>query len=70
MELEKVHMSFYADGRLRKICCDLADEEGEILSDWLARIVATHPDVGRPDLAKVPRKRLGRRRKDELASSA
>lgn len=62
MELTKIEISGYVDSRLRDIVAADADERGIPLSEAVAQAIAKA--YNRPDLAAVPRKRLGRPRKD------
>ncbi len=50
----------YVDSRLRDLIEELADKDNIAISDCVAALLATA--VGRPDLAEVPRKRMGRPR--------
>lgn len=58
-ELEKVETKVYMDARLFKIASDNCAARGAYLSDLVAELLANHFE--RPDLAKVPRKRVGRK---------
>jgi len=55
----------YAPIELRAVASELADQAGVPLSEFVVRALAQY--VKRPDLATVPRKVPGRRRK-ELAA--
>jgi hypothetical protein len=55
---KKVELRGYVDERLRDLAVEAADAENLPLSEWVAHIVAKA--LKRPDLAEVPRKRLGR----------
>lgn len=66
--MEKVKIDVYCDKRLRTLCEEFADEENVPLSEYLARVIANAHD--RPDLADVPRKKMGRKRKIEVAVPA
>ena len=57
---EKVPIYGYVDSRLRKLIEALADKDDVTLSDYISALLAK--GVGRPDLAEVPRKRMGRPR--------
>ena len=46
---------------LKKLAGEAADRENLPLNEFVARILASH--LGRPDLAQVPRKKMGRPRK-------
>jgi hypothetical protein len=61
---KKVELRGYVDERLRALAIEYADAQNIPLSECVAHLVAKA--LKRPDLAAVPRKRLGRRRKDEL----
>lgn len=52
----------YADPQLKALAGAAADERGVPLSEFVVQVLAQH--LGRPDLAKVPRKSIGRPRKD------
>lgn len=54
-------ISVYCDPRLKEILGGLADAASFPLSEYIVQILAEK--VQRPDLAKIPRKRMGRRRK-------
>lgn len=45
-----------------------ADEEGLPLNEWMAAVLAEH--IGRPELAKIPRKSMGRPRKAVVTNGA
>lgn len=57
----KVNIHGYVDSRLRTLIEELADAENIAMSECVAQLLAKA--VGRPDLAGVPRKRMGRPRK-------
>lgn len=59
MPATRVELKGYCDARLRDIVVAMAEREDIPLSEMIARLVAKAVD--RPDLAKVPRKRLGYR---------
>lgn len=59
---KKVELKGYVDERLRDLAIAYADEQDIPLSECVAYLVAKA--LRRPDLAVVPRKRLGRPRKD------
>ena len=46
---------------LKNLLGELADEEDVALNEYIAKLLARH--VRRPDLAFIPRKRMGRPRK-------
>ena len=56
----KIAIHGYVDSRLRDIIEELADKEDIAISDCVAALLAKAVD--RPDLAEVPRKRMGRPR--------
>jgi hypothetical protein len=56
----KIAIHGYVDSRLRDVIEALADKDDIALSDCVAALLAKA--VGRPDLAEVPRKRMGRPR--------
>ena len=60
---EKVELRGYVDSRLRSLAIADADLKGIPISEFVAIAVASY--LKRPDLAAVPRKRLGRRRIDQ-----
>jgi hypothetical protein len=64
-EPEKVQLDGYADSRLFDLVGHYAQDERIPLSECVALLVAKA--FKRPDLASVPRKRLGRRRKDQVS---
>jgi len=45
---------------------ELADRAGISMNEWIVRTIAQN--IGRPELATIPRKRMGRPRKLALAS--
>ena len=55
---KKVELRGYVDERLRELAVEAANAENIPLSEWVAHLVAKA--LKRPDLAEVPRKRLGR----------
>jgi len=63
----KVAIHGYVDSRLRDLIEGLADKDNIAISDCVAALLAKA--VGRPDLAEVPRKRMGRPRGKILQSS-
>lgn len=64
MEARKVtaEISVNCDPELKRILSDAADEANVSLSEHVTAIIANAID--RPDLAKVPRKKIGRPRKE------
>ena len=63
---EKVELKGYVDSRLRDVVLAYADEQDLPLSEAVAHLIAKA--MRRPDLAKVPRKRIGRPRRAEVSS--
>jgi hypothetical protein len=55
----------YADPRLKDLAGDAADREGLPLSEYVVKVLAQQ--LGRPELAIVPRKKSGRPRKPAVA---
>lgn len=49
------------DPALKDLIGNAADTEGMTMNEWVARVCASA--LERPDLAKIPRKSLGRPRK-------
>lgn len=49
---------------LKELIGKAADEEGVPMNEWLSRVAAEA--LGRPDLARVPRKAYGRPRKSAV----
>lgn len=60
--MEKRNLHGYVDARLADLAHADADSRGVPVSEIIAAALAAH--YNRPDLAAVPRKRLGRPRKD------
>jgi hypothetical protein len=56
----KVQMIFYPSDALRDAIWEAADGDDINVSEWIVRTIAAK--LKRPDLAVVPRKRLGRPR--------
>jgi hypothetical protein len=57
---EQIHIS--SPPELKSLAGRAADEEGYPLSEWVVRLIAEK--LKRPDLAVVPRKKMGRPRKE------
>jgi len=68
IESEKVELKGYVDVRLRRLVEEYADRENIPLSECVAFFIAK--GMRRPDLAGVPRKKIGRRRKDQMPADA
>lgn len=60
-----VDIRVYADPRLKDLAGKEADKRGIPLSELVVRALADY--LGRPELATVPRKAPGRRRKQLVA---
>lgn len=56
-----VQIHIHCDPELKRLAGIEADKSGLPLSEYIARTLAYH--LGRPDLARIPRKRMGRPRK-------
>lgn len=56
--------TFRLDPELKKLLGEEADKEGVPLNEYMAGILAEH--IGHPDLAKIPRKSIGRPRNDYI----
>jgi len=61
------YLAVRVDRELKNLIGDAADEEGMTVNEWVARLAAKH--FGRPDLATIPRKPLGRPRNAVSASA-
>lgn len=55
-------ISVYCDSELKQLAGKAADAAGVPLSEYVAQVLAR--ELKRPDLGKIPRKRLGRPRKE------
>jgi hypothetical protein len=55
-----VVMTLPVDPRLKELIGQAADESNMPMNEWVAKVTAEH--LGRPDLARVPRKAYGRPR--------
>lgn len=55
-------ISVYCDPELKRLAGNAADAAGLPLSEYVAQVLAK--EFNRPDLAKVPRKPMGRPRKE------
>lgn len=56
------NISVNCDPELKLIAGKAADDEGFNLSEYVVKVLAEH--LGRPDLVIVPRKKIGRPRKE------
>lgn len=57
-------ISVYCDPELKRLAGERADEAQLPLSEYIVRVLAK--ELKRPDLAKIPRKPMGRPRKDAV----
>lgn len=55
--------TFRLDPELKRALGERADAEGLPLNEYMALVLAKH--IKRPELAKIPRKSIGRPRNDE-----
>jgi hypothetical protein len=62
VQIVAVPITGVCDPELKRLCWQAADAAALPLSEWIARVLAK--EIGRPDLAVVPRKKLGRPRKE------
>ena len=60
--IEVTNISVNTHPELKRLLAEEADKEGLPLSELVARVCAAY--VKRPDLAVVPRKKMGRPRKE------
>lgn len=61
-----VIMTIPVDPELKDLIGQAADDDGIPMNEWVAKVAADA--LGRPDLAKIPRKAFGRPRKEAVAS--
>lgn len=68
LEVQKVaaEISVYCDPELKDLAGAAADEAGVPLSEYVAQVLAEK--FQRPDLAKIPRKPMGRPRKQAVVN--
>ena len=57
----------YGDPELKRLICKEADAANLPLSEFVVKVLAEH--LHRPDLAKVPRGKMGRPRKEITSRS-
>lgn len=60
-----VIMTVPVDPELKELIGRAADDAGMPMNEWIAKVTAKA--LGRPDLARVPRKPIGRPRKLQMA---
>lgn len=63
----KVEIKLYCDSELKSLLGCASDVEELPLSDFIVKVLAEH--MGRPDLAKIPRKKMGRPRVEPAQAS-
>lgn len=54
------------DAELKELIADAAEKADMPMNEWVARLAAKA--LGRPELAKIPRKSFGRPRKEPVAT--
>lgn len=59
-------ITVYCDPELKQLAGQAADAAGVPLSEYVAQVLAK--EFNRPDLAKVPRKKMGRPRKELIVN--
>lgn len=57
-----VSLHIPVDPELKELIGKAADKEGKTMNEWIAELAAKK--LGRPDLADIPRKPMGRPRKE------